>query len=308
MLKTLRALPLLVLLSTSLPAQPVEATAEISMAQIRSLLDELKIKYEENQEEKYVYFNFELDSYNLTLFRYPDSLLLQAHFNDKLKVAQANNWNQTAQFGRAYLDKEDHPYVEADLRFEGGVTPGALKAFVVRFPEVVDDFVNSLDLSETKVAPALPTRTKPDTSLAKYDLSFGGYTLWYDALKWTPMEPTPDGRREFNNVNGQSYVIVVSEAIPFPLTAFEEIAIENAKKLDPNAKLLSKERRMVNGTEMQVLHFTATRATIPFHFYGYYSASATGSAQVVTYTAESVFDANLAAFDAFLDGLTITAK
>jgi hypothetical protein len=149
---TPKALALATLLVTCASAQTapptLTATPEVSTAQIREALKDLKFEFKEYGDDQATQFVFNTGAYDITIFRFAKSLTIQVHFTDKLTWPQINGWNQRTQFGRAYLDETNQPFIETDLRFEGGVTKGALTAFIQRFPEIVRSFITYVTAAE----------------------------------------------------------------------------------------------------------------------------------------------------------------
>lgn len=77
------------------------------------------------------------------------SLQLYAGFAMKQKPtwAMINEWNQEYRYGRAYLDSEGDPVLEADLSLEGGITPGALQKWVSNYLQLLEAFFKAMNIA-----------------------------------------------------------------------------------------------------------------------------------------------------------------
>jgi hypothetical protein len=130
--------------------------------------------------------------------------------------------------------------------------------------------------------------------------------VWIDAQKWKQDSSEEDPIKiTFNHKKGEAYAMVISERAGMPIETLKKIALENAKKAAPDAKIASEEKRVVKGKELLCLKFTGTIQGIPFTYYGYFYGGAEGTLQVVTYTASNIFDEFKQDFDDFLDGIQI---
>jgi hypothetical protein len=69
------------------------------------------------------------------------SLQLRAGFTgfDRVEPRHLLSWNRRYRFSKSYLDSDDDPVLESDLRLEG-VTPEAIQAFLRDFSDQVNLF------------------------------------------------------------------------------------------------------------------------------------------------------------------------
>jgi len=154
--------------------------------------------------------------------------------------------------------------------------------------------------------PAPPGHEKGPTATEAVASPFGNFTVWIDPQEWKQVKSDTPGDLQFQNVNGEGFAKLISEKISIPMDAFPDIALENAKKVAPDAKIVLKENRVVNGKQVLVMQLDGTTSHIPFRFYGYYYGGSSGTIQLVTFTGISAFDRNAASFTKFLDGLVIS--
>jgi hypothetical protein len=80
----------------------------------------------------------------------------------------------------------------------------------------------------------------------------------------------------------------------------------NLKEKDPNARVIFKEKRKVNGVDVWFLKMEAELDKIPLVLCGYYYAGKSGTVQVVTITGKSLFSEFEKDFMGFLNGLWIS--
>ncbi len=161
---------------------------------------------------------------------------------------------------------------------------------------------------EPKAPQSVDTKySKPKTAKKLFKPSRGSFGIWYDESKWKQLPSTiAEGERtHFSLLQGDGYAIVVAEGLPIPIASLKELALENAREADPNVKVLMEEKRVVNGTEVICLKMEGTVKQIPFTYYGYYYGGKQGAIQIITFTAQSVFDKYQQEFTSFLNGLEV---
>lgn len=161
---------------------------------------------------------------------------------------------------------------------------------------------------EIKVAPSTPrTYVKPASARKLFKSRTGNCGIWVDESKWKLDAKTSneDFEFQFTLTNGDGYAGVIVERISMPLNALKEIVLENVKKQDPNAKLVSEEKRLVNGNEVLSLIVELESHQIPFTFYYYLYTGKAGSIQIVTWTGTNLFDEYNQDFTNLLNGLEL---
>ena len=155
--------------------------------------------------------------------------------------------------------------------------------------------------------PLAPPVRRGVTNISKtlFKSPLGGFGIWYDQTKWL-MRPGDDrGRTSFKLKRGDAYALLIVEEIGIPLSTLREIALENAKEAAPDSRIVFEESRTINGKEVLVMKIDGTVKEIPFRYYGYYYGSKTGTVQLLTYTAQSLFDKYEQDFIEFLNGFEI---
>lgn len=88
-----------------------------------------------------------------------------------------------------------------------------------------------------------------------------------------------------------------------PIQSLKEVAIENARSVAPDVKVVKEEYRNVNGLTVLFLQMNGTLKGIKFTYYGYYYSGTGGTIQFLTYTAQSLMDKYIADCELLLNGL-----
>lgn len=137
---------LLLLLSSAsfaLETEQREIVTRATAPLIEAVIQEIDKKFEEVDNNSY---KFKLKGYKVVLFNKGKDIQLYAGFKAKrITLSRINEWNKTKRFGRAYLDSDNDPVIEADLDFEGGVTAEAIVRFVALFGQLVESFSDHLE-------------------------------------------------------------------------------------------------------------------------------------------------------------------
>ena len=68
------------------------------------------------------------------------------------------------------------------------------------------------------------------------------------------------------------------------------MALQNSRRLDPNARITLAERRIVSGREVPYLEIILTQNSIPIRFAGYYHGGVKSNLQVVAYAIADEFE------------------
>ena len=84
-----------------------------------------------------------------------------------------------------------------------------------------------------------------------------------------------------------------------------QIALENAKKAAPDARIVKEEYRVVNGNKVIYLEMEGTIQGIKFKYLGYYYSDRSGSTQYLTYTGANLVGEYKKDIERFLNGFTV---
>ncbi|MCX7783561.1 MAG: YbjN domain-containing protein [Meiothermus sp.] len=127
---------------------------EVTTEEVRILLEQLGANAEQVKEDL---FNLEFPSGlrgHLITYGEPhvSSLQLRAGFSgfDRVEPRHLLNWNRRYRFTKSYLDADNDPVIESDLRLEG-VTPEAIHAFVRDFGDQVTLFFSYMRMIDASL-------------------------------------------------------------------------------------------------------------------------------------------------------------
>lgn len=161
---------------------------------------------------------------------------------------------------------------------------------------------------ETAVRPSPPaaaTRRKSAAATTRVAVPFGDALFWMDGARWKE-QSREGGRVVFLGDDEKSFGMIVSEGLGgVPTSSMKNVALTNAKKLDPDARVVFEERRVINGRELLYLEMDVTGQGIPFRFTGYYHGGTKSNLQVIGYTVRGEFEATRKGLEEFINGIEI---
>jgi hypothetical protein len=161
---------------------------------------------------------------------------------------------------------------------------------------------------EIKAAPSTPrTYVKPASARKLFKSRTGNCGIWVDETKWKleTNGSNPDFEFEFTHANGDGFAGAIIERIAMPLDALKEIALTNIRTQDPKAKVISDEKRLVNGNEVLSLIIELTSHQVPITFHYYLYTGKAGSIQLATWTGSNLFEEYQKDFNDLLNGLEL---
>lgn len=134
--------------------------------------------------------------------------------------------------------------------------------------------------------------------------------VWINPKKWS-FSKSKEGdvsEYEFEYKGDDLYAMLITEKIGIPLENMPAIALGNAKEAAPDARIVKKEYRTVNGNKVLMLRMDGTTQGIEFSYYGYYYSGDKGTVQFITYTAKSMLESLIPEIEALLNGLDVIMK
>jgi hypothetical protein len=133
------------------------------------------------------------------------------------------------------------------------------------------------------------------------------YKIWIDGKIWTEVSKLNEfAERSFAMNYDRVYAIIVPQKIEFPLISLEQIVIKNARENGfDQVKVLSSEKRIVNGKAVLFLHWKAFVQGSEVEFLSYIYSGPEGSIFLHTYTLSSLYPENKKAMEDFLNGFSI---
>jgi hypothetical protein len=120
----------------------------------------------------------------------------------------------------------------------------------------------------------------------------GTYGIRIDENTWRISEVkfNPVAEFCFAHARGDGYAMIIDEAIQMPLETLKNVALENAKKAVPDAQIIFEEKKTIHNNELLYIKMSGTVQSVPFIYLGYYYSGNAGTIQLITYTAQALFD------------------
>lgn len=164
-----------------------------------------------------------------------------------------------------------------------------------------------LDTSKAMVAPSRnPTpMVKPDGASFEVKSKVNKASVWINPKLWKFNKPEKNAAAEyeFQLENADVYGLMINEAVEIPIDSLVKIALENARKVAPDATITEQEYRTVNGQELIFARIDGTMQGINLSYLSYYLANASGSTQLVVYTGQNLVNTHRKTIEDFLNGL-----
>ena len=132
--------------------------------------------------------------------------------------------------------------------------------------------------------------------------------IWINPKKWSMKKSVRNSAAEYEFVlKGQDlYGMAVTEKVEIPVESLANIAVENARNVAPDIRVVSKEYRNVNGRKVLQMQMSGSMQGIKLVYLGYYFSDEKGSTQLITYTSKSLFDSYRSEAEKFLNGMDMT--
>lgn len=170
----------------------------------------------------------------------------------------------------------------------------------------------SLVCSDTRAttSPSQPhSYTKSPTSKTRVKTSVQDFVIWVDETKWKQEESNTPGMLTFAHVNSDVGTAVLTERLGYPAEAMRDVALEAFQRDDPNAKITSEEKRIVNGRQVLEFEISAKVEGVPSKIYGYSHGGLSGNVEVLGMIPEAQLTRNnIADVTEFLNGLEMSDR
>ncbi len=150
---------------------------------------------------------------------------------------------------------------------------------------------------------------KPEKSTKKLSDSTRPYSLWINENEWEVIEKKDsslgfaDYILESKNSNVQAMVIFNDKKIE-PAVLINN-AVEKARKINPNAGLVDKQERIINGSKILAMRMKVFRQNRALDYYNYYYSGGVGTIQVITFVPEEEFESSEDEMLNLLNGLVV---
>ena len=131
--------------------------------------------------------------------------------------------------------------------------------------------------------------------------------VWIDSKKWTFKKGGVNDEVEYHFAakGNEVFGMMLVERIEMPIETLAQAAFQNAQEESADIYIVKQEYRMVNGKKVLLMQMNGTIKGIKFSYYGYYYSNPGGTVQMVTYTAQNMFQDQMAKAEELLNGLAL---
>jgi hypothetical protein len=131
--------------------------------------------------------------------------------------------------------------------------------------------------------------------------------FWINPKDWSfkKADDVNQAEYQFQLKGTDLYGMAITEKIQIDLDNLTQLALENAKDAAPDAKIVTREYRIVNGNKVMYMEIEGTIQGIRFKYLGYYYSDSSGSTQYLTYTGENLVSQYKNHIEKFLNGFSI---
>lgn len=128
--------------------------------------------------------------------------------------------------------------------------------------------------------------------------------IWINPKSWKFNKGTDNDAFEFQfqKKGSDLYAMLISEKVQIPLETLKGIAIDNARSVAPDVRIVKEEYRNVNGVKVLMMQMLGTIQGMKFTYYGYYYSNENGTIQLLTYTGENLLNDYMVDIEIFING------
>src|SRR5215467_1259409 len=136
--------------------------------------------------------------------------------------------------------------------------------------------------------------TRRSATTTRIKTSVEEYVLWVDETKWKQQESDNPSELIFSHVNGEIGAKVTTQGPAMSTkTLWYERVLPAVKSADPDAKIIFKEKRIVNGRPILAVQMSARVEGDLWGIVGYYHGGSSGNIQVIGFTLAPTFTKNV---------------
>ena len=311
-------------------------SADITPARMRSLLQSMGVSFTEKSSADSAAFAIPLNGRNVALRSHGKILQLSACFADQFDPMKANQWNRQHFSTRAYLDERGCDSLGADANFGVRVTDDMIQGFVAEFLTSVTIFARFLaevpPAAHTPPPPAAAGATVPSRPpIGPMEWTQAGQSpksaqpwvdtagtvpgllrinrnisLQYDPVIWKQTAHDAPGQWTLADASGDAHALIIAERIAVPRDSVADVALANAQAADPQARIVFRQQRRINGADFRFLKIEADVDAVPTAYWGCFYGGEYGTVQVVTYAPRTLLPDHEKDFMDFLNGLMVS--
>ena len=164
--------------------------------------------------------------------------------------------------------------------------------------------IPSTDITSTQTIQTLiePTQAVPTS----YDSPSQMFSLEYDTAKRRPTQQR-NQYSEFERIfwDGNAYAMIITENVTLTTEQLESAALQNAKAVDPQASIISKQQKRIQGQDALYLELVTKIDNKEFIYKSLYISNQYGTVQFITHTLKSLYGDYGDELQTILDGLQL---
>lgn len=176
---------------------------------------------------------------------------------------------------------------------------------VLLYSDGTYSYVNKEDAAAVEIPtnPGTFSRNEQASFLLKSKRLDVGF--WLDPKLWTfgESQDNPDAEYEIALKGEDLYGVIITEKIEVPLETLKNIALENARQIAPDIKVVQQEYRMVNGQKVLYLELHGTMDGMKIAYFGYFYSGSSGTVQFITFTAQNLIEEYMEVSQQLINGL-----
>ena len=208
-------------------------------------------------------------------------------------------------FAKVTLDDDASVYtmVETELRT---LDSRALLRAIFAVADAADDVAGILlDRATEDLVDLSRTPQSGDTSV---DLLEGNIVVRFSPSEW--LEQPADNAHidvQYQHRSGELIVAIDAERLEIPASNVPDVTLEGVRDADPNASILRRGVRTVNGISVTYWEHAATIDGIKFTYLGHSYSNSNGTIQIVGGTTTNLFEEHRSTIENFVAGLEVSA-
>lgn len=178
---------------------------------------------------------------------------------------------------------------------------------VVLYKDGTWEYVNEEDKEKNEIPVNDKKYAKDASSTFLMKSKTLGIGVWLNPKVWSFQKAVenPDAEYELQLKGGDLYGMMITEKVEIPLESMRDIALENAKSVAPDVKVVKEEYRTVNGLRVLHMQMHGTMQGIKFAYFGYYYSDENGTMQFITYTSQKLMESKIDEVETLLNGLVV---
>jgi hypothetical protein len=171
---------------------------------------------------------------------------------------------------------------------------------------VIDAVATAADETHALItAPAdAPPLIGPEVSPQPKTASFlkGHDNIRYDGANWKSEDTRDRSTVQFAHSSGGAWIKVISEPLLVPIDKMADVALANARSVDPKASEIRRGFRLVNGLRVAFLEYAATIENYPIIFYAHFYSDDAGTLQIIGWSSKTTIESYRSKIESFVSG------